>query len=57
MREYGLVLKRREDIAAVETNGCLDAREIVEGRNDERTVMCFMKVRNSDGEGDVMVLL
>jgi len=57
LREYGLVLKRREDIAAVETNGCLDAREIVEGRNDERTVMCFMKVRNSDGEGDVMVLL
>ena len=56
MREYGLVLRRREDIAAVETKGCLDAREIVEGRNDVRTVMCLMKVRNSDGEGDVIVL-
>jgi hypothetical protein len=56
LKEYGVVLSRREDIAVVETNGCLAAREIVDGRNDERTVTCLMKVRNSDGEGDVIVL-
>jgi len=56
MRRYGVVLNRREDIAVVEASRCREAREIVEGRSDERTIMCLMKVRNSDGEGDVIVI-
>ena len=53
----GAVLNRRHEGDAATTleecRGCLiDVGRMI----DERTVMCRMKVRNSDGDGEVIMI-
>ena len=55
-RQTGVVLSRRHDddgaatILAEYTGSLIDVGRMI----DERTVMCRMKVRNSDGDGEVI---